>query len=60
MGLPNGIFSWQMIITAERYGVWKKICNVLTPGLLLSGVGVTERMKCGEERTLFPAIGKGK
>lgn len=33
-----------------EYG--KKICKVLTPGLLLSDVGVTERTKCGEERTL--------
>jgi len=28
-----------LIITAERYGLWKKMCKFLTPGLLLSGVG---------------------
>ena len=36
-----------LIITAERYGLWEKMCKFLTPGLLLSSVGVAESTKCG-------------
>ena len=48
-----------LIITAERYGLWKNMCKFSTPGLLLFSVGVAENTECSKQRSPFQPQSRG-